>query len=185
MQPMDASRSSLGAQARAKRESAGGALETRAAGPALDLHRGRPKPRLRPVAASRIELLRRVPLFEDLERRELEEVASSLKERTFTAGQTVATEGQTGVGFFVIEEGEARVTVRGEERGRLGPGDYFGEIALIAGTDRTATVVAETELRCLGMTFWDFRPLVEQNGRIAWKLLQALAKRASGAQRAG
>jgi CRP/FNR family transcriptional regulator, cyclic AMP receptor protein len=116
-----------------------------------------------------------VPLFADLERRELEEIASSLKERTFNAGQTVATEGESGVGFFVIEDGEARVTVQGEERGRLGPGDYFGEIALIAETDRTATIVAETELRCLGMTFWDFRPLVEQNGKVAWKLLQALA----------
>jgi CRP/FNR family cyclic AMP-dependent transcriptional regulator len=123
------------------------------------------------------ELLRQVPLFSDLERRELEEIASSLKARTFSAGQTVATEGESGVGFFVIEDGEAKVTVRGEERGRLGPGDYFGEIALIAESPRTATIVAETELRCYGMTFWDFRPLVEQNGSIAWKLLQALAKK--------
>ena len=135
--------------------------------------------------ASRIELLRRVPLFADLERRELQEIASSLKERTFEAGQTVAAEGEHGVGFFVIEDGEASVSVRGEDRRRLGPGDYFGEVALIAGGDRTATVKAETELRCLGMTFWDFRPLVEQNGRIAWKLLQAMAKRAGGARRTG
>jgi CRP-like cAMP-binding protein len=123
------------------------------------------------------DLLRQVPLFSDLERRELEQVASSLKERTFRAGQTVATEGESGVGFFVIEDGEAKVTVRGEERGRLGPGDYFGEIALIAESPRTATIVAETDLRCYGMTFWDFRPLVEQNGSIAWKLLQALSKK--------
>jgi CRP/FNR family cyclic AMP-dependent transcriptional regulator len=123
------------------------------------------------------DLLRQVPLFSDLERRELEQIASSLKERTFRAGQTVATEGESGVGFFVIEDGEAKVTVRGAERGRLGPGDYFGEIALIAESPRTATIVAETDLRCYGMTFWDFRPLVEQNGSIAWKLLQALAKK--------
>jgi CRP/FNR family transcriptional regulator, cyclic AMP receptor protein len=129
------------------------------------------------MASRRLELLRRVPLFSDLERRELEEIASSLKERTFNAGQTVAAEGQSGVGFFVIEDGEARVTVGGDERGRLRAGDYFGEIALIAESDRTATIVAETELRCLGMTFWDFRPLVEQNGKVAWKLLQALAQK--------
>jgi CRP/FNR family transcriptional regulator, cyclic AMP receptor protein len=129
------------------------------------------------MATDRIELLRRVPLFSDLERRELGELAESLKERTFRAGETVAQEGQGAVGFFIIEDGEARVSVRGDERGRLGPGDYFGEIALIAETERTATIIAETELRCLGMTFWDFRPFVEANGTVAWKMLQALAKR--------
>ena len=69
------------------------------------------------------------------------------------------------------------MSVRGTERASLGPGDYFGEIALIADIDRTATVKAVTELRCWGMTAWDFRPLVEQNAGIAWKLLQAMAKR--------
>jgi CRP-like cAMP-binding protein len=126
------------------------------------------------------ELLRQVPLFSGLDKKELEEVAQSLKERTFGAGETVATEGERGVGFFIIQGGEARVTVAGEERRRLGPGDYFGEIALIAETDRTATVTAESELRCLGMTFWDFRPLVESNGTIAWKLLQSLARQMHG-----
>jgi CRP-like cAMP-binding protein len=129
------------------------------------------------VASDRIDLLRRVPLFSDLERRELDELADSLKERTFRAGETVAQEGQGAVGFFIVEDGEARVTVRGDERGRLGPGDYFGEIALIAESARTATITADTDLRCLGMTFWDFRPFVENNGRVAWKMLQALSKR--------
>jgi CRP/FNR family cyclic AMP-dependent transcriptional regulator len=129
------------------------------------------------VASDRIDLLRRVPLFSDLERRELEELAGSLKERTFRAGETVSQEGQGAVGFFIIEDGDARVTVRGEERGRIGPGDYFGEIALIAESARTATITADTDLRCLGMTFWDFRPFVESNGQVAWKMLQALAKR--------
>jgi CRP/FNR family cyclic AMP-dependent transcriptional regulator len=76
----------------------------------------------------------------------------------------------------VIEDGNAKVTVHGEERRRLGPGDYFGEIALIAQSPRTATVTAETDLTAYGMTFWDFRPLVEGNAAIAWKLLQAFAK---------
>jgi CRP/FNR family cyclic AMP-dependent transcriptional regulator len=135
---------------------------------------------------SRTDLLRRVPLFSDLEKRELAELVGSLKERIFRAGETVAQEGQGGVGFFVIQDGEARVSVRGEERGRLGPGDYFGEIALIAETDRTATIVADSELKCLGMTFWDFRPFVEGNGKVAWKMLQVLAKRLRAVeQRAG
>jgi CRP/FNR family cyclic AMP-dependent transcriptional regulator len=127
--------------------------------------------------ADRTELLRQVPLFADLERKELEQIAASMKERTFTAGQEITEEGEHGVGFFVIEDGEAAVTVRGEPRATLRRGDYFGEIALIAQSDRTATVRAETELRCLGMTFWQFRPLVESNGTLAWRLLQALAKK--------
>ena len=127
----------------------------------------------------RIELLQGVPLFETLDRRELRDVAQSLKERTFNPGDAIAVEGEGGVGFFLIQEGEASVTVGGEERGKLRAGDYFGEIALIAGSDRTATVKADTELRCLGMTFWDFRPLVESNPQIAWKLLQSLAKKLS------
>ena len=134
------------------------------------------------MAGAPLELLRSVPLFADLERRELEQIANSMKQRTFSAGDTIAAEGTGGVGFFVIEDGKAKVSVRGEDRGTLGPGDYFGEIALIAETDRTATVSAESELRCYGLTLWDFRPLVEGNASIAWKLLQALAKRLRSAE---
>jgi hypothetical protein len=134
------------------------------------------------VAEDRIELLRRVPLFSDVEERDLEAVANTLREVNFDAGQEVTTEGGGGVGFFVIQEGEATVTVHGIERGRLGPGDYFGEVALIARTDRTATITAATPLRCLGMTSWDFRPIVETNGSIAWKLMQALARKLQDAE---
>ena len=99
-----------------------------------------------------------------------------MKQRTFEAGDQVTTEGQGGVGFFVIEDGEAVVTVGGDERRRLGPGDYFGEVALLNQSVRTATIRAETELRCYGLTSWEFRPLVETNGSIAWKLLQVMSK---------
>lgn len=122
------------------------------------------------------QLLRRVPLFSDLDNRELEQIAGSMKRRQFSAGQEIAREGESGVGFFVIQDGNAKVIVHGDERRRLGPGDYFGEIALIAQGARTATVTAESDLTALGMTFWDFRPLVEGNASIAWKLLQAFAK---------
>ena len=128
------------------------------------------------------ELLQRVPLFSDLDRRELQSLASSFKERTFSAGQTVASEGSGGVGFFVIDEGRARVSRGDQELGILGPGDHFGEIALIDEGARTATVTAETDLRCYGLTSWEFRPLVEMNAGIAWKLLQAMAKRLRDAQ---
>ena len=124
-----------------------------------------------------VDLLQRVPIFQGLGRRELESIAGSMKQRTFSKGDTVTTEGRGGVGFFVVEEGEASVSVGGADRGRIGPGDYFGEIALITESDRTATIVADTDLRCYGMTMWDFRPLVESNASIAWQLLQALAKK--------
>jgi CRP/FNR family transcriptional regulator, cyclic AMP receptor protein len=122
------------------------------------------------------QLLKDIPLFADLDNRELQQVAQSMKRRQFAAGQEIAREGESGVGFFVIEDGNAKVSVHGQERRRLGPGDYFGEIALIAQSARTATVTAESDLTALGMTFWDFRPLVEGNASIAWKLLQSFAK---------
>jgi CRP/FNR family cyclic AMP-dependent transcriptional regulator len=123
-----------------------------------------------------VEQIQRVPLFTDLDRRELQSLASSFKERTFKAGDSVATEGAGAVGFFIIDEGEAKVTLRGEETARLRPGDYFGELALIDEGTRTASITAETDMRCYGLTSWEFRPLVESNSSIAWKLLVALAK---------
>src|SRR5439155_22732703 len=94
------------------------------------------------MAEAPIELLQRVPLFEDFDRRDLERLARSFKERTFQAGSMVAGEGKSGAGFFVIERGEATVSVRGGEHGRLGPGDYFGEIALIDDGGGSAPVTA-------------------------------------------
>jgi CRP/FNR family transcriptional regulator, cyclic AMP receptor protein len=129
------------------------------------------------VAGPSVELLQRIPLFAELEPRELGRLSGSFKERTFQAGEPVATEGEGGAGFFVIESGEAVVTVHGDERGRLGPGDYFGDVAMIDQGERTATIQAESDLKCYGLTFWDFRPIVESDARIAWPLLQAMAKR--------
>jgi CRP/FNR family transcriptional regulator, cyclic AMP receptor protein len=123
------------------------------------------------------ELVHGVPLFADLDKRELQGVASSMKERTFSPGQTIATEGQTGIGFFVIAEGTAKVSKGDEERATLGPGDYFGEIALIDAGLRTASVTADSELKVFGLTSWEFRPLVESNASIAWKLLKVMAGR--------
>jgi CRP/FNR family transcriptional regulator, cyclic AMP receptor protein len=132
------------------------------------------------------ELIRQVPLFSELDKRELQGLSSSMKERTFKAGDTIANEGQSGIGFFIIEEGEASVSVGGQERASLGPGDHFGEVALIDDGARTATVTAKSDLRTYGITSWEFRPLVEQNASLAWKLLQQMAKRLRDAeQRAG
>jgi CRP-like cAMP-binding protein len=129
------------------------------------------------VAAVPVDALRRSPLFAELGRRELARVAAGMSERTFPAGTTIAREGEVGVGFFVVESGRATVSARGREVGRLGPGDHFGEVALIVEAPRTATVVAATDLRCYGMTSWEFRRLVETNATVAWKVLESLARR--------
>ena len=134
------------------------------------------------MAKAPVELIKKVPLFSDLDNRELKEIADSMKERTFNSGDTVTEEGKGGAGFFVIEDGSAKVSVGGKDVRTLGAGDYFGEIALIADIDRTSTITADSDLHCYGMTFWDFRPLVESNASIAWKMLQVMAQRLKEAQ---
>jgi CRP/FNR family transcriptional regulator len=129
------------------------------------------------VAGASTDMLKRVPLFSGLNEKELKEIALSMRERKFRAGDTVTQEGAGGVGFFVVESGEADVNVGGEAKGSVGPGDYFGEIALINESPRTATLTARTDMICYGMTPWDFRPLVESNSAIAWKLLTAMAEK--------
>jgi CRP/FNR family cyclic AMP-dependent transcriptional regulator len=124
-----------------------------------------------------VSTLRGVPLFAKLSDKDLKRVANNLSERTFPAGHEIAVEGREGVGFFVIEEGEVTVTRGGEQVRKLGPGDYFGEMALIDQGPRSATVVADTDLRCRGMTSWAFRPFVESHGEVAWPLMEALVVR--------
>jgi CRP-like cAMP-binding protein len=129
------------------------------------------------VAGASTAVLKKVPLFADLDDRELEQIATSMRERRVAAGEVVLEQGAGGAGFFVVDEGEADVTVDGSPVGMVGPGDYFGEIALLTGSDRTATVTATTDMVCYGMTPWDFKPLVESNTTIAWKLLTAMAQK--------
>jgi CRP-like cAMP-binding protein len=91
------------------------------------------------VATGPIDALKKVPLFAELDDRELQQIASSMRERRFSAGDTVTQEGRGGAGFFVVEEGEAEVSVAGETKPwTVGPGDYFGEIALINESHRDA-----------------------------------------------
>jgi CRP/FNR family cyclic AMP-dependent transcriptional regulator len=128
------------------------------------------------MAGAPVEALARVPLFADLNSHEVKQIARLFKPRHFSAGETVVQAGSGGSAFYVIDSGEATVFVDGEEYSTLKPGDYFGEIALIDEGTRMATITAVSELACYGITFWDFRPLVEENGVIGWKLLQSMAK---------
>ena len=117
-----------------------------------------------------VDVLQRVPLFTDLSKREVQQIARLFKERRFAAGETVVQEGSGGAAFFVIESGEAKVFIGGKEHTTLKVDDYFGEIALVDEGTRMATITATSELVCYGLTYWDFRPVVEANGVISWKL---------------
>jgi CRP-like cAMP-binding protein len=123
------------------------------------------------------DTLAKIPLFQGLDKKHLKRLGQSLKSRTFREGQRVTQEGETGVGFFVIVDGTAGVEVHGEARRNLGPGDHFGEIAMIAGGHRTATITALTDLQCLGMTQWEFKPFVAENPDASWSIMQTLAQR--------
>jgi CRP-like cAMP-binding protein len=129
--------------------------------------------------ANTTDLLAKVDLFKGLDKGELRDVAAGMREYSFAAGREIVTEGTSGVGFFVLSAGTAAVTVGGQKVRTLGPGDYFGEVALIADSPRTASVTAESDVTCLGITSWAFRPIVENNGKLAWKMLQVLASHIS------
>jgi CRP-like cAMP-binding protein len=124
-----------------------------------------------------IGLLQKVPLFEKLSDRQLQSLSSEFKERPFTEGEEILAEGALGIGLFVVSSGELKVTIQGRERRVLGPGDYFGEIALVDDGARTATITATTDGLAYGLTKWQFKPLVEANVEIAWPLLEAMARR--------
>jgi CRP-like cAMP-binding protein len=119
--------------------------------------------------------LKQVPLFSSLAQRQLKRLSRDFKERRFQPGATPVRQGHmSGIGFFLITDGEASVSVDSREVARLGPGDYFGELGLISERARTATVTAETSLHCLELASWDFRRFVKDNPDVSWKLLRHL-----------
>jgi CRP/FNR family cyclic AMP-dependent transcriptional regulator len=127
---------------------------------------------------SATDTLKKIPLFAGLDDKEIARVAGRMAERHFKTGDKLTEQGASGVGFFVIESGTADVTVDGEDRGTVGAGDYFGEIALLSNVQstRTATITATSDMVTYGMTAWDFKPMVENNSDLAAKLLAAMTK---------
>jgi CRP-like cAMP-binding protein len=118
--------------------------------------------------------LQEIPLFASLSEEEVNMLVPLFNERSFTAGHVIAKEGTPGFGFFVIESGSAKVTVRGEEKRTLGPGSYFGEIALVDSGPRAATVTAESPVTAHMLSGLEFRDLVKEHPALAWSLLEGL-----------
>ena len=130
-----------------------------------------------------VDALAHVPMLSSLDRKHLEKLAKDFTDRTFPPGTVIVRQGDDrGIGFFVIADGEAIVSVDGAEVARLGPGTHFGAIALIADRHRTATVTAGTELHTYVMTLWDFRSFVQGDAEVAWALLEQLAGMVQKAQ---
>lgn len=123
-----------------------------------------------------------VPLFSGVKPKELKKLSKRMTERSFNEGDEITREGESGIGFFVIEDGNASVSIDGKIVRTLGPGEYFGEIALIDSGPRSATIVASTDLRCQGITAWEFRPFIEQHPEVAWPMLETLASRLRDAE---
>jgi CRP-like cAMP-binding protein len=127
--------------------------------------------------------LRSVPLFSGLDDKALKQLEAMLQDHVFAPGEEIAAEGRSGVDFFfLIESGTASVQRGGTVINSLGPGDWFGELALIAKGPRTATVVANDELRCRTLASFQFRPFVKAHGDVAWAMLEVLTERLAGAE---
>jgi CRP/FNR family transcriptional regulator, cyclic AMP receptor protein len=127
--------------------------------------------------ASLADELKNIPLFSGLSQRQLKRLARGFREREVKSGTALMSEGaKSGTSFFVIVDGTATVSVDGNRVRQLGPGDYFGELALISERVRSATVTADGPMRCLVMGFWDFRRYAKQNPDVTWKLLQHVAE---------
>ena len=131
-----------------------------------------------------VEELSKVPLFSDCSNRDLQTISRVVKDIDHRAGTVIAREGEPGVGLFVIVDGEAEVTIGGKKKATLGPGEFFGEIALLDGGPRTATVTATTDVKLLGLTEWVFRGLMQEHPSIAIKTLQQMAGRLRSATKA-
>jgi CRP/FNR family transcriptional regulator, cyclic AMP receptor protein len=137
------------------------------------------------MGAKRVsERLASVPLFSECTAKELQVVARAGKEARHRQGTVLAREGEAGVGLFMILDGTAKVTIGGRTRATLGPGDFFGEVALLDGGPRSATVTATSDVRLLGITEWVFRGLLHEHPSIAIKTLQVMAGRLRAASNA-
>jgi CRP/FNR family transcriptional regulator, cyclic AMP receptor protein len=125
----------------------------------------------------KVELVKKVPLFSGCSKRDLEQIAQIADEIDLAEGKEMTREGSRGREFFVLLEGDADVTKGGSSINKLGAGDFFGEIALVSDSPRTATVTATSPVRALVITDRSFRRLLDEQPEIQRKVLVALAER--------
>ena len=126
---------------------------------------------------TKVDALRKAPLFEGLSRKELEELAKLADDLEVPAGKVLTRQGDTGREFFVLMDGEVEVERDGSSLGRRGAGDFIGEISLLEDIPRTATVTAATPLRLFVLTAQSFRSVVEAQPEVENKVLRTLARR--------
>lgn len=126
---------------------------------------------------TKVEALKRVPLFEGLSKKDLAELARATDDLSVGPGTILCREGRLGREFLVIVEGSAEVTRGGKRIATRDAGEFVGEIALLTTTKRTATVTATTPLRCFVMTQGDFRRVLEENPGVQRKVMEKLAER--------
>jgi CRP/FNR family transcriptional regulator, cyclic AMP receptor protein len=126
---------------------------------------------------AKVELIARVPLFERCSRRELAAIAGIADQVDLPEGRVLVHEGTFGQEFFVLTEGSAEVTRAGRLVSTLGPGDFFGEIALVSNVPRTATVKTLTPVEALVVSGRDFWTLLDESPRTQRKILEAVGDR--------
>lgn len=122
-------------------------------------------------------------LFADLTSPQLEAVVHIFDERLFAEGERVLRQGLSGMGFFVIVEGEAVIEIDGNERARLGRGEFFGEVSILLGVPTIADVIAARQLRCLVLAGNQVESFLVGNPKVMFRILQAQARRLRAANR--
>ncbi len=127
--------------------------------------------------SSKVEMLRKVPLFSGLSPRQLAQIAKLADEIEVPAGKQLATAGDVGHELFVIVDGDASVRVRGGRTKRLGYGEFFGEMSLIDGGPRSATVVAATPMKLLVVSHREFWSLLNEAPQVTAKIMRTLSQR--------
>jgi len=130
-----------------------------------------------PDTSAYLEYLRQVPIFKALPARELEFISRSVKERTYEPGTVIVKQGDPGIGFFMIIDGRVEVSHDSRKIREMGPGEFFGEMALMEERVRTATITAKEPTRCLQLVRWDFRALLKENPELAVRMLEVVVQR--------
>jgi CRP-like cAMP-binding protein len=129
------------------------------------------------MSESAVNHLMNVPIFKDLPARSLESIARSMRERVYEPGAVIVRQGDPGLGFFLITEGRVEVSHEGHTIRDLGPGEFFGEMALMEERPRSATVTAKARTKCLQLVRWDFRALLKENSDLAVRMLEVVVQR--------